>query len=191
MQYKATGTAPARRANRDPNYCPHGVYPAAPSEHSDDEWVAVAVDTDEAWRSFCAVIGDVALADDARFATHDSRKLHEDELDEIVARWTGTRDKWDIADELQAEGVAAAPVEHLADTYARDPQLRHHYQIVHQPVRPDLDVPIDREAAQWVGADHRLTRAPGLGEHNHHVVCELLGHSEDDYLRLVLDDVLG
>ena len=59
------------------------------------------------------------------------------------------------------------------------------------PARPDLDVPVDREAARWVGAEHPLHRSPGVGEHNEHVICELLGHTEDEYVQLVLDDVLG
>ena len=88
-------------------------------------------------------------------------------------------------------GVAAAPVEHLADMMEVDPQLRHHYQWVQQPARPDLDVPIDREAARWVGADHPLGRSPGVGEHNEHVICELLGHPAEHYVQLLLDDVLG
>ena len=86
--------------------------------------------------------------------------------------------------------MAAAPVEHLADTLTRDPQLRAHYQLVQQPAAPAVDIPIDREAGRWRGAEHVLRRAPGLGEHNEHVVCELLGGSEADYVQLVLDAVL-
>lgn len=78
-----------------------------------------------------------------------------------------------------------------ADTYDRDPQLRNHYQIVQQPSRPDIDIPIDREAAQWRGTELLLNQSPGLGEHNEHVVRELLGRSEEDYVQLILDGVLG
>jgi benzylsuccinate CoA-transferase BbsF subunit len=191
MQYKATGDKPGRRANRDPNHCPHGVYRALPSGHSDDEWVALAVTGDEQWASLCRLMGKPELAADDRFASHDDRKRNEDALDAIVGAWTAEGDKWELADQLQSIGIAAAAVEHLADTYDRDPQLRAHYQIVHQPVRPDLDIPIDREAAQWVGHDLILRRSPAIGEHNEHVICDLLGRSNDDYVQLVIDDVLG
>lgn len=191
MQYKDTGDQPPRRANRDPNHCPHGIYRASASDHSDDEWLALAVTGDEQWAALCRLIGRPELTDDVRFANHDARKRNEDALDEIIDRWTADGDKWDLADRLQSVGIAAAAVEHLADTYDRDPQLRHHYQIVHQPVRPEVDVPIDREAAQWVGHDLRLRRSPGIGEHNEHVICDLLGRSNDDYVQLVIDDVLG
>ena len=77
MRYAATGEQPPRRANRDPNHCPHGVYPATPSEHSDDEWVTIAVTGDEQWRSLCELIGRPELIDDPRFATHADRKANE------------------------------------------------------------------------------------------------------------------
>ena len=86
--------------------------------------------------------------------------------------------------------IAAAPVENLRDTLERDPQLVHHYQRVRQPAAPELDIPIDREAIRFTGFDHRLIRSPMLGEHNEPVVRELLGLSEEQYTRLVLDDIL-
>lgn len=190
MQFKETGVQPPRRANRDLNLCPHGIFPTVGSEHSEDEWIAIAIDADEEWQAFCTVLGRPELASDERFATLADRKKHEDELDDIVAAWTSLGEKWQLADELQAVGVAAAAVEHLADTYARDPQLRHHYQIVHQPSRPDVEIPINREAAQWVGRELVLTRAPATGEHNHDVLCGILGRTEDEYIELLLNDVL-
>ncbi|MEM7091784.1 MAG: CoA transferase [Actinomycetota bacterium] len=190
LQYTATGELPPRRANRDPNHCPHGVYPAEPGEHSDDEWVAIAVRTDDEWERFATLV-DPALLTDDRFATHVGRKANEDALDELIRGWTAGHDKWQLAEELQALGVPAAPVEHLVDLFEHDPQLPRHYQTVHQPSRPEIDIPIDREAAKWVGAVHDLERAPGLGEHNHHVICELLGRTDEDYAELVVDGVLG
>lgn len=189
LHYKATGETPERRANRDPDHCPHGVFPSSPSDHSPDEWVAIAVSTEDEWLAFAAEVGG-GLGTDPRFADHELRKRHEDDLDSLIGVWTATQDKWELAARLQEVGVAAAPVEHLADTYDRDPQLHHHYQTVHQPIRPDLDIPVDREAARWVGCDHRLRRSPSVGEHNQHVICDLLGHSEEEYVDLLLADVL-
>ncbi|MEM7273523.1 MAG: CoA transferase [Actinomycetota bacterium] len=196
MDYRATGALPARRANRDPNLCPHGVFPARTAAEDQpnggrDEWVAIAVDGDAQWRALAEVMGRRALADDPRFSTHAARKANEDALDEELRAWTADQDKWTCAERCQAVGVAAAPVEHLADTIEKDPQLRWHYQTVNQPIRPDVDIPIDREIAQWLGHDHRLVRAPMLGEHNEYVVRELLGRPEDEYIRLLIEDVLG
>lgn len=199
MAYRASGVLPERRANRDPNYCPHGVYPARDATPADypghdgpgDEWVTLAVASDEEWDALANLMGRPELGTDPRFRSHEARKDNEDALDQVIAAWTADQDKWDCAERCQMVGVAAAPVEHLWDTYRKDPQLRHHYQIVHQPHAPDIDIPIDREIAQWVGADHRLTRSPIMGEHNEYVVRELLGRSEEDYINLIINDVLG
>lgn len=191
MQYKATGEQPPRRANRDANYCPHGVFPTVASELSDDEWVALAVDGDGEWSALCALMGQSELATDPRFVHHADRKTNEDALDEIVSTWSCRQEKWDVAERLQSAGIAAAPVEHLDETFGRDPQLRDHYQIVHQPSRPDVDIPVNREAAQWVGHDLRIRRAPAIGEHNEEIVCGVLGRSDDEYVSLIVDDVLG
>ena len=185
MQFKATGRQPPRRANRDENYCPHGVY----RTEGDDEWVAIAVEGDDEWGGFAAMIG-VDPVDD-RFATHDARKANEDELDALVTRWTATRDRWEIADLCQDIGIAAAAVETLPDMMDRDPQLRGHFQTVQQPDFPDVEIPVRREAIRFLGATQNVRRAPALGEHNDHVARELVGIGEEEYLTLVIDGVLS
>ncbi len=189
LHHRATGELPARRANRDPDHAPHGIYPAVASEFSDDEWVAIAVGGDDDWQRLAVLIGG-DLGSDARFTTHADRKRHEDDLDRIVGEWTSGYDKWELAARLQAAGIAAGPVEHLADTIDRDPQLRHHYQYVRQPIRPDLDVPVDREPVRWVGAEHRIERSPGSGEHAHEIVCGILGRDDAEFAALIAEGVL-
>ena len=192
MQFKATGEQPPPNANRNPNYAPHGVYPArAETDPPMDAWVAIAVGNDEEWLALCRVMGRRDLAQDARFANHDQRKRNEEALDKVIAAWSSTQDKWAIADALQGVGVAAAPVEHLKDMLVNDPQLHTHYQNVRQPSAPDIDIPIDREAARWVGAKHDLHRAPMLGEHTQYVVQQILGRSDDEFAQLVLDEVIS
>ena len=137
------------------------------------------------------LIGPAELAGDPRFATHAARKAHEDALDEIVSALTGQRERWELAAELQAAGIAAAPVESLRDTYERDPQLRHHYQQVRQPTAPETDIPIDGEAIGFSGHPHRLQRAPMLGEHNESVLSGIVGLPQREYERLALDEVVA
>jgi crotonobetainyl-CoA:carnitine CoA-transferase CaiB-like acyl-CoA transferase len=107
-----------------------------------------------------------------------------------VSAWTREQERWELAEQLQAVGVAAAPVEHLRDTYERDPQLQHHYQHVRQPSAPDVDIPIDAEAIRFVGHEHILERAPMLGEHNEPVLCDVAGLSPEEFAQLVVDGVI-
>jgi crotonobetainyl-CoA:carnitine CoA-transferase CaiB-like acyl-CoA transferase len=192
MQFKATGAQPARNANRNPNYCPHGVYPARAEKDPDtDAWLAIAVANDEEWQALCTLMAQPGLISDERFSTAALRKTHEDELDAIIGEWTAAFDKWTLAAELQAAGIAAAAVEHLRDMLEKDPQLIDHYQQVRQPSAPDLDIPIDREAARWVGSRLELVRAPMLGEHNQYVLQEILGVSDEQFAELLLDGVVS
>lgn len=192
MEFKSTGRQPPRNANRSPNYCPHGIYPAVHAGDAHlDAWVAIAVAGDAEWESLCRLMGRADLAADPRFASHGARKANEDALDAYIREWTGSRDKWAIADQLQEAGIAAAPVEHLRDMLENDPQLPGHYQVVRQPESPDVAIVIDREAARWVGHELTLERAPVLGEHNGYVVQGILGRDDAAFAQLVMDDVLS
>jgi benzylsuccinate CoA-transferase BbsF subunit len=187
MEFDRTGREPARRANRDPNYAPHGVYPAK----GHDEWLAVAVRGDAEWRAFAGAIGRPELADDRRFASHELRKANEDELDDTVRAWTRTNDRWEAADLLQANGIAAAAVESIADHLDRDPALASHYQVVHQPTDPGLDIVVNGETVRFVGVDDAVRRSPALGEHNEYVFREIVGLSEGEFVDLVAAGVIG
>ncbi len=191
MQYKATGVQPAPNANRNPNYSPHGVYPARAEASSGVEaWIALAVQDEAQWRALCEVMAVPQWTTDPRFADHHGRKRHEDQLDAEIAAQTVLHDKWLLTQRLQAAGVAAAPVENLQDMLERDPQLPGHYQQVRQPVAPDVAIPIDREAARWQGARLDLQRAPMLGEHNAYVVQELLGIDDAGFVELLAANVI-
>ncbi len=192
MAFKATGRQPARNANRSPNACPHGIYPAKVTDDgSPDAWVALAVANDAEWFTLCGLMNRPELAADPRFRTHQDRKANEDLLDVEIVAFTQRRDKWSNTTLLQTQGIAAAPVEHLRDMLENDPQLPGHYQVVHQPEAPELDIVIDREAARWVGRELVLNRAPVLGEHNAFVAQELLGLADEEFATLLSTGVLS
>jgi crotonobetainyl-CoA:carnitine CoA-transferase CaiB-like acyl-CoA transferase len=167
MRFSAEGSL-ARNANRNPNYCPHGVYPAL----GEDRWIAIAVEDDAGFAGLAALMGRPEFTADARFAGRAARKANEDALDEIVRAWTAAQDGWALADALQARGIAAAKVELLDDLLERDPQLAHrgHYRQYVQPTDPDTVLTVDREAIEFVGVERPVIRAPALGEHNAEVL---------------------
>jgi crotonobetainyl-CoA:carnitine CoA-transferase CaiB-like acyl-CoA transferase len=188
MRFAAEGSLP-RNANRSANHCPHGVYRC----RGEDEWVAIAVGTDDEWQRFCAVAGRPDLAARADFATLDGRKEREDDIDAAACEWARERDKWEAADQLQAAGIAAAAVESLADLVDRDPQLAHraHYQRLRQPSEPDLELVVDGEAIHFMGEERPMQRAPMMGEHNEYVLRDILGLSEREFDDLVVAGVVN
>jgi crotonobetainyl-CoA:carnitine CoA-transferase CaiB-like acyl-CoA transferase len=102
----ASGRDPEPRGNHVRWAAPHDAYAA--SGH--DQWVAIAVCSDDEWRVLCRIIGDTALADDPRFARFEQRLANQDTLREPIERWTRQHTKFEIADQLQAAGIRAAAV---------------------------------------------------------------------------------
>jgi crotonobetainyl-CoA:carnitine CoA-transferase CaiB-like acyl-CoA transferase len=192
MRFAQTGQQPPRPANRDPNYCPHGVYPTRGDPNDgDDQWIALAVASDDEWSMLAGLMGDAAPSDPALYATDAGRRANEDHLDASLAAWTATQDRWALAALLQTAGIAAAPVENLRDMIETDPQMRDHYQRIRQPSDPDFEITIDGEPIRLAGQDRVLERAPTLGEHNEYVLREILGLSQQEFDTLVADGVVA
>ena len=185
MEYAMNRRSPGRAGNRDRMMAPHNCYPCA----ADDRWVTIVVATDDEWRALCTAIADPRLEDE-RFGDGYGRHLHQEELEQIIAEWTATRSSEEITRSLQAVGVAAMPA-HDGNSLVVDPQLR------------------ERGLMEWVehpasgrrfmcGPPWRLSKTPAgirqpaplLGQHNHYVLHDLLGMSEEEIRRLVDAEVV-
>jgi len=115
---------PTRIGSKDAYFAPHNVYPARdteprivlspltgePIDAFTDAWVTIAVDSETAWTALKELIGDPKL-DDARYASMEGRRTHQDEIDAVIAAWTSPREAEETAAALQAAGVSAAKVE--------------------------------------------------------------------------------
>ena len=186
MRFGREGEQPPRPGNRDPNMSPHGVFPTT----GEDQWIALAVVSDEQWRALAAVMERPDLASDPRFVTLADRREHEDELETMIGEWTASHDGWELAARLQSSGIAASPVENLRDTLTRDPVLAEHYQTLRQPSDPSVELTIDRDPIWLEGQERALERAPMMGEHSEYVIREILGRSREEFDRLVADGVV-
>jgi crotonobetainyl-CoA:carnitine CoA-transferase CaiB-like acyl-CoA transferase len=187
LGYAMNGRVPPRTGNRDPQFAPHGCYPCK----GEDKWVTIAVFSDEEWTQLCRVLGQSDLAADERFRTAGARKQNEDALDELVGQWTEGHTHYEIANKLQAEGIAAGPVLNAAEILD-DPQLaaRDFFKKVAHP-----------EAGEGIynGVRARLSKtpcsirrpAPCFGQHNGYVFGELLGLSEGEIAQLEKSGVIA
>jgi len=185
LEYAMNRRSPGRAGNRDRTMAPHNCYPCA----DDDHWVTIAVATDDEWRALCGVIADPRLEDE-RFSDGYGRWQHQDELDQIIGEWTAGRSPQEITQTLQAAGVAALPA-HDGRSLVRDPQLRERGLM--KPVEHPLIGKRLMAGPPWrfsrTPADIRQP-APLLGQHNHYVLHDLLGMSEEQVQRLVHEEVV-
>ena len=188
LEHGLTGKPRERRGNRHPAMAPHGVYPS----QGEDSWVAITVRTETEWRELCQVMDSARLIDDPRFATLESRLSNIDALDAAISRWTSERDRHEIADLLQAHGIPAGPVLDCdGDTYD-NPHLqeRDYFQTV---VHPDAGTHLF-SGPLWKSGNEPEPRhepAPGLGQHNSHVLEEVLGFTSDEMQELEREKVIG
>jgi crotonobetainyl-CoA:carnitine CoA-transferase CaiB-like acyl-CoA transferase len=102
----ANGRMSQGLGNDDPNFAPHGVYPAL----GNDCWVAIACLTDEHWRRLCSLMARGDLVKNKNFATLPDRHHNRGELDQIIGAWTSSLSAGVAEVLLQGAGVPAAAV---------------------------------------------------------------------------------
>jgi crotonobetainyl-CoA:carnitine CoA-transferase CaiB-like acyl-CoA transferase len=194
MDYTANGNLQTRAGNRVPNAAPHGAFRCQDIEingEKHDRWVAIAVHDDAAWRALVDAIGSPAWATDARFATHDGRKQHEDDLEAQINEWTREQSAEDVMEKLQAKGVPAGVVQNSRDVHDLDPHLqeRKYYEYIEHP---------ETGVMAHDGAPFRLSKTPGslrtpapcLGEHNEFVCKEILGLTDEEIAEALVEQAL-
>jgi len=187
LEYATTGKQRPRLGNRSLTFAPHGIYPSAGS----DRWIAIAAESEAQWQTVCEAAGHPEWATDARFATNEARKAHEDDLDAAIAAWTCTQPRDELAARLAQAGVPAAPVLDAIEVMEDEANLE-------RGVVVDVEHPEAGVFAQ-IGIPFHLERTPGRvlrhapmqGEHSLEVFEEYLGMAPAEYEELVASNISG
>ena len=176
LEYAMNGRDLPAMGNHDRWMAPHNCYKTLGDA---EQWVTIAVGTEDEWRALCDAMGRPAMADDPSFLNAALRKQNEDELDRIISAWTASRDRWEITEMLQRAGVAAIPTFSNKDIIT-DRHLRERGFLV------DLDHPEvgvrTYPGVPWTMSvtPCKLHRAsPCLGQDTDDVLSRLLGYSAD------------
>ena len=187
-QLDATGRVRRPNGNRDARVAPHGVYAA----HGEDEWLALAAETEEAWVALAEAIGQPELVMDPRFASMTERKLNEDALDLVLSEWCVRQDASEAEVALGALGCTAARVVRPYDAYDEPEPMLRASGFLSYVTHPE-------SGAHWLpGAPWRMAEGPQelrpspcLGEHSREVLREELGMDDARYAELVSMGVTG
>ena len=162
-----------------PRVAPSNAYPTR-----DGVSVLVAANRDTVFARLCAAMGRPALADDARFATHEARGDHQAPLDALIAEWTGQLDADAVLAALHEAGVPAGRVYRAEDMFA-DPHFAAREAIIrvdHPRLGP---FPMPNVFPRLSGTPGGVERAaPELGADNEAVYRELLGLDDSELERL-------
>jgi len=172
--------------NRDDIMAPHGCYPCLEEEN----WVTIAVSGEEEWKALCRAMGEPEWTSQDRFSDGISRLRNQDELDRYMTAWTREHNHYDIMEMLQEAGAAATPTLN-GEELVRDPHLASRGFFV-EDERPEM------RSKKMAGPSWNMDGTPGmvrspapsLGEHNHYVLSELLGLSDDEIARLKANSII-
>jgi crotonobetainyl-CoA:carnitine CoA-transferase CaiB-like acyl-CoA transferase len=169
IDYQLNGVFEGPHGNDDARFYPHSAFKCA----GIDNWLALAVQSDDEWPSFCQAIGRADLADDPGLREAAGRRARAQEINEAVAGWAAGLEQYEAAWALQRAGVSAAPV--LANwQLLADPHLyeREFYVPIEHPVVGVYPFP----SWPW-----RFSRTPAkvrrhsplFAEHNRQVLSEV------------------
>lgn len=182
IDYNASGRLVSRNGNRSDTAAPHGAYPCA----GDDQWCAIAVDTEQQWDGLRRAMGDPAWAGDDRFQAVAGRLAHHDKIDEHLKQWTSDKTAQEVMQLLQAHGVPSGVVQRSSDLL-QDPQLAHR-NLYHYLDHPEMgNIPYTGHQFRILGYESGpRSPAPLLGQHNEFVLKELLGMTDEEMVEAVI-----
>ncbi|MDZ7728307.1 MAG: CoA transferase [Dehalococcoidia bacterium] len=205
LEWTANGREMMRMGNRDPEAAPHGRHQAR-----DGKWIVLACFTEDDWIKLKAALGRPDWCDLERMRRKWQRLENQKEIDRHLGHWVdgitrkpaeeaeqevegqeGIRIRKytsrELLDYLQSFGVPAGIVQSPEDMHA-DPQMahRHHYWSLEHP---EMGLrTYDGPAFRLSETPAELTKAaPLLGEDNERVFKQIVGMSEEEYDRLLVD----
>lgn len=162
------GQSPRRMGLAHPSIAPYGVFAS-----KSGTGVLISIQNDREWRTLVTrVLGDEALADDARFATNVDRVTRRAETDALIAKYFSACETADLIDKLAKADIAFAVVNDM-DGLGKHPQLRR----IEVPA-PSGPVSYPAPPARREGAKPAFGAVPALGEHTDKVRREFMAEAE-------------
>ena len=104
-EYGLTGETPGPRGNAHPMHVPHGLYRVA----GDDQWVSLAICSDDDWSSLCDSLG-LSEAVRCEYQSTELRLQARDEIDQLVTKAFASWSRDEVVEALQAAGIPCTPV---------------------------------------------------------------------------------
>ena len=187
LEAQVTGKNARRAGNESPDAAPHDAYPCL----GEDQWCAIAVETDAQWRALRRALGDPDWARASALDTLAGRLAQRDSIDRELAAFTAKHAPHALMELLQAAGVPAGMVQRSSD-HQEDPQLAHR-RFFRPLAHPEMGlVPYEGHAYQIAGYDHGARfPAPCLGEHTYQVLQEVLGLDDEEIARVMGSGACG
>jgi len=160
LYYAFEGAAPPPRTGAS-----HAtIYPYGPFAAGDGKTVMLGLQNEREWTIFCdKVLLQPELASQARFASNANRSANRAELSALILTAFASLTAVQVAERLEAAGIANAQVNTMAEVWAH-PQLkaRGRWRQVQTPAGA---VPAMLPPGSWQHGEPRMEAVPALGQH--------------------------
>ena len=181
--YFATGDPPGRQGAKIPNIVPYQAFETV------DDWVVVAVPSQNLWPNFCEAIDRPDLVDHERYATNTLRVQHRDELEPMLEEEIRQYETDEIVARMHECDVPATPINDMAGVYD-------HPQVRARGMRASVEHPTAGEV-EMAGSPMHFSRTPAavrehpplLGEQTDEILAEV-GYTDEEIARFHEDGVV-
>lgn len=132
----------------------------------------------EGWPRIAQVLGIEQYIDDPRFTTRADRLRHRDQLYDVLGQAFLKEETEVWVELLNAEGIAAAPVNTL-DKALSDPQVLHRDMVVTIEHALGGEIKLVGNPVKLSAAKQAFQSPPTFGQHTDEILTELLGYSKE------------
>jgi formyl-CoA transferase len=148
---------------------PSNVYPTA-----DGRMVLIAANQDTLFSRLCQAMARPELASDPRYATHAARGVNQDELDDLIARWSATLPADRLLELLRVHDVVCGDIYRAVDMLA-DPHFAARRSVISAHTEQG-DFPMQGVFPRFGGTPAAVRwTGPAHGQHTDEVMQERLG----------------
>jgi crotonobetainyl-CoA:carnitine CoA-transferase CaiB-like acyl-CoA transferase len=183
--YDRLGTVRERRGNKH--------FAAAPGEHfrtCDGRYIILTVSADAVFQRLARIMGREDWLADPRFATHEKRWEHVDELNAQLAAWIEAQPVDTLCAKLDEAKLAYSFIYTIEDIM-KDPHYQARSTIASVPDPRIGPVRMAGVVPKFPGMPEKpIEPAPALGQHNEEIYGSLLGLSVEQMAQLAEKSVL-
>jgi len=166
-----------------------GIVPTNTYRCSDRKFIIIGANGDSIFKRLCEKMGRTDMAEDSRFADNAGRVVHEQEIDDAIAAWTGSLDSRTALCLLDEAHVPSGPIFSVADMMVNE-------HFIARGMFEEVDV--NGKHLKIPAMVPKLSDTPGrtdwpgaeVGAFNHIIYTELLGLSAKEIAKLEEQGIL-
>lgn len=174
--YLAAGRIPQRIGNRYESTYPYDTF-----RTKDSSSIVIGCANDKFWIKLCELMGQEELAEVPEFKTNVLRVKNHEAIKPIVEKWTLQHTRDELFEIINEAGIPVAPILDIAQVVS-DPHIAEARQMFVDFEYPNVGKL--RVTNSHLKMSETLpgvrTPSPTIGQHNHEVLKELLGYSEEE-----------